>query len=44
MNPIDEYISQQEAAIQPRLRAIRETIKAAIPEAEERISYQMPTF
>ena len=44
MNPIDDYISRQEKAIQPRLRLIRDTIKAAIPEAEERISYQMPTF
>ena len=44
MNPIDDYISRQEEAIQPRLRLIRDTIKAAIPEAEERISYQMPTF
>lgn len=44
MNPIDEYISRQNEAIQPRLKAIRETIRAAIPDAEERISYQMPTF
>ncbi len=44
MNLIDEYISRQEAAVRLRLKAIRETIKAAIPEAEERISYQMPTF
>lgn len=44
MNPIDDYISQQNEAIQPRLTAIRETIKAAIPDAEERISYQMPPF
>ena len=44
MNPIDEYISRQDEAVQPRLKAIRDTIRAAIPEAEERISYQMPTF
>ena len=44
MNPIDEYISRQNEAIQPRPKAIRETIRAAIPDAEERISYQMPTF
>lgn len=44
MNPIDEYISRQEKGVQPLLNAIRETIRAAIPEAEERVSYQMPTF
>ncbi len=44
LSPIDEYISRQNEAIQPRLKAIRETIRAAIPDAEERISYQMPTF
>ena len=44
MNPIEDYISRQEATVQPRLRLIRETIKAAILEAEEKISYQMPTF
>ena len=41
---IDEYISQQPEAVQPRLRAVRETIRAAIPEAQEKISWQMPTF
>ena len=44
MNPIDEYIADQDPTIQSRLTAIRETIQTAIPEAEERISYQMPTF
>ena len=44
MNPIDEYIADQDPTIRSRLTAIRETIRTAIPEAEERISYQMPTF
>ena len=44
MNQIDEYISRQEEAVRPRLIAIRKAIQAAIPEAEERISYQMTTF
>lgn len=44
MNPIDDDINRQNKVIQPRLRLIRDTIKAAIPDAEERISYQMPTF
>ena len=44
MNPIDEYIAAQDEAIQPRLNAIRDTIRAALPEAVEKISYQMPTY
>ena len=44
MNPIDEYIQRQDEAVQPRLNAIRDTIRAAIPEATEKISYQMPTY
>ena len=44
MITIDAYIEAQEPAIQDRLIAIRDTIRAAIPEAEERISWQMPTF
>ena len=41
---IPEYISGQDEAIQPRLMEIYSTIRAAIPEAEERISWGMPTF
>ena len=44
MNPIDEYIAVQDEAVQPRLNAIRETIRTAIPDATEKISYQMPTY
>ncbi len=44
MNPIDEYIQAQEEAIRKRLILIRETIRSAIPEAEERISWSMPTY
>ena len=44
MNPIDEYILKQDEAIQPRLIAIRDTIRTAIPDAVEKISYQMPTY
>ena len=35
---IEEYISQQDKAVRPRLETIRQTIRAAIPEAQERIS------
>jgi uncharacterized protein YdhG (YjbR/CyaY superfamily) len=41
---IDEYIATFPEEIQKILEEIRATIKAAAPEAEEKISYQMPTF
>jgi uncharacterized protein YdhG (YjbR/CyaY superfamily) len=41
---IDEYIATFPIDIQKRLEEIRAIIKAATPEAEEKISYQMPTF
>lgn len=41
---IDEYIAGFPEDIQARLQAVRATIRAAAPDAAERISYQMPTF
>jgi uncharacterized protein YdhG (YjbR/CyaY superfamily) len=41
---IPEYIEAQDAAMQPRLQAVYAAIRAAVPEAEERISWGMPTF
>jgi uncharacterized protein YdhG (YjbR/CyaY superfamily) len=41
---IDEYIALFPEEIQKKLLDIRSTIKASAPEAEEKISYQMPTF
>ena len=41
---IDDYIARQPEQCQPYLNAVREAIRAAIPEAEERISWSMPTF
>ncbi len=41
---IDEYIAMQDEAVQPRLREVRGIIHSAIPEAEERISWSMPTY
>ncbi len=41
---IDEYISNCPAEVQQKLRDMRATIKAAAPQATEKISYQMPTF
>ncbi len=41
---IDEYIEQQDAAVQPALRELRAILRAALPETEERISWSMPTY
>jgi len=41
---IDEYIALFSKETQSLLQQIRATIQAAAPEAEEKISYQMPTF
>ena len=41
---IKEYISSQDTEIQERLNQVYETIKTALPEAEEKISWSMPTF
>jgi uncharacterized protein YdhG (YjbR/CyaY superfamily) len=41
---IDEYIASFPEEIQKKLQALRATIKATAPEAEETISYQIPTF
>ncbi len=41
---VDEYIESQDEAVRPKLREIRTVLKAAIPEAEECISWSMPTY
>ena len=41
---IDEYIAGFPKDVQKILAKIRSTIKKAAPGAEEKISYQMPTF
>ena len=43
-NSIDEYNATFPAETQKILQALRATIKAAAPDADEKISYQMPTF
>ena len=41
---IDAYIALQDKERQPKLKEIRAILRAAIPEAEERISWSMPTY
>jgi uncharacterized protein YdhG (YjbR/CyaY superfamily) len=41
---IDEYIASFPEEVQAILQKIRQTIQDAVPEATEKISYQMPAF
>lgn len=43
-NPVEDYISAQIKEIQPRLNALRNALKEALPEANETISWRMPTY
>jgi uncharacterized protein YdhG (YjbR/CyaY superfamily) len=41
---IDEYISKFPPEVQTILKMLKNVIKEAAPDADEKISYQMPTF
>ena len=41
---IEQYIADFPVNIQARLQVLRDTIKKAVPAAEETISYNMPAF
>lgn len=41
---VDQYISAYASEVQEILQTLRKVIREAAPEAEEKISYQMPTF
>jgi len=41
---IDEYIATFPEEVQKKLQEVRAAIKAASPDAEEKISYKMPAF
>jgi uncharacterized protein YdhG (YjbR/CyaY superfamily) len=41
---IDEYIAGFPPEVQAILQQVRDTVRAAAPEAEEAISYRMPAF
>jgi len=44
IDTIDHYIADQPAEIQPLLHKVREVIRAAAPDAKDKISWRMPTF
>ena len=41
---VDKYIAMQAAELRPMLEQIRRIIKSAIPQAEEVISYHIPSY
>lgn len=41
---IEQYIEFQDETVRPYLRAIWDVIHSAIPDAQEKISWSMPTF
>jgi uncharacterized protein YdhG (YjbR/CyaY superfamily) len=41
---VDAYIASVRPKVRPVLEAIRRTVRAAAPSAEERISYGMPAY
>ena len=43
-NTIDAYIEAQDKEIRPLLHQVRNTLRTALPGAEERISWKMPTY
>jgi uncharacterized protein YdhG (YjbR/CyaY superfamily) len=44
LGTIDTYIAAQPERVQANLQKIRDTLRTALPEAQERISWQMPTY
>ena len=41
---IDEYIAVQDEAVRPKLNEVRAILRSALPDAQERISWSMPTY
>jgi len=44
LDTIGEYIATQADEVQPVLEKVREVIRAAAPESQEKMSWNMPTF
>jgi uncharacterized protein YdhG (YjbR/CyaY superfamily) len=43
-NSVDDYIASQPETVQVVLERVRSAIRKAVPEAEEGISYRIPTY
>ena len=41
---VDEYLDAQDEKVRPKLEQIRLILRTALPDAEERLSWSMPTF
>ncbi len=41
---VDDYIASQPESVRRALRLVRKTIRAAVPRAEEVISYRIPAY
>lgn len=41
---IDAYIAEREEPIQPLLRQVRDILRAALPDAQERMAWNRPTY
>jgi len=41
---IDDYIASQAESVRPVLNQVRDTLRTVLPDAEERISWSMPTY
>ncbi|MDR0396315.1 MAG: DUF1801 domain-containing protein [Oscillospiraceae bacterium] len=44
INSVEDYIADQTEAVRPLLERVRETIRAAAPDATEKLAWGMPTF
>jgi uncharacterized protein YdhG (YjbR/CyaY superfamily) len=44
LKSVDQYIASHPEPVQRVLRRVRSTIRKAVPEAEELISYEIPTY
>ncbi len=44
MSEIDQYIANQPANLQPLLTEVWQTIREALPDVSEKLSWGMPTF
>ena len=41
---VEEYILAQDESVREQLRSVRETLRNALPDAAEKISWSMPTY